>query len=278
MTTTLNTMAFCTLRQVKDVLNLMDTPEDSAFDADLLDLIQEASYFVRTYCGRSFVPYKETRVFPYSGRAIYSPKWLCPDNEMLDVITIINGDNMSVSLADVLLEPLSASAKHTICIRDDVDLVWLPNNIQVMAVWGYHPYYSGAWVKVGTLLSEMSSGDTAISFLTPVIGGGEFLRIDDEVMFVSSAASGSGPYSYSLSRGMNGYTRADHIISTDVYRYVVLGDVSLAVSRLVAWLFKSANTIENRVQLTEGRNSMVVQQSPSEIWLMLDNHVKRMAK
>lgn len=280
--------AYCTVKQVKEILNLGEPPEDSTYDVQILGLIQSASQFVHTYCKRSFIPYMATRAFPYGGRAIYSPKWLCPDEEMLEVTAIINGDSSSVSLVNVVLEPLATSAKHTLCIKDAVDLVWLPGNIIITSIWGYHPYYVGAWRLVGVLEENLVETDDTIVFASAILSGGEFIRVGSELMFVDSPKVGTpnmddppvivGPYTYDLARDINGYTSADHLSGVSVYRFEPVLDVALATARLVTWLFKTGNSVDTRIQLTDNKTNTIIQQSPSEIWAMLEHHVKRVDK
>ncbi len=187
-------------------------------DATLLALIRSTSREMDAVAHRRFYPRIQTRSFDTPER---DSLWL--DDDLLELTTLLNGDGQAFTAGQYRLYPLNETPKHEVRVLSSSSRRWEASSsgdpegaISATGVWGYHRYYSDAWLNTGATLSAAISSTTATALTTDVqpLRRGHLIRIDSEYMHVSQIAN-----VVTVVRGVNGSTAATHSSGATVYRW-----------------------------------------------------------
>ena len=130
-------MAYCTLAQVKDYLDIGADTDDVLLSM----LITRAQQAIDNYTRRVFEAETETRYFECDalGDDYYT---LFVDRDLLTITTLTNGDSSStvIPATEYWLMPRNGSHKHTIRLKIDSTYSWEFDTdywVTVVATWGY---------------------------------------------------------------------------------------------------------------------------------------------
>ena len=212
---------------------------DSDRDIVLEDLIEEVSRFIDDETWRIFYPRVETRYHdtPESGREL----WV--DGDLLEIITLTNGDDSTLSDSDYNLMPLNSSPRYGIKLLQSSSEIWDLDSsgnsegvIDVLAIWGYHPDYAQrAWATGSTVSddSDITAAATtiAVTALT-LFEVDQLIRIEDEICRIT-ATDDSTTKKLTVVRGENGSTAATHVDATVVYIWTPHSPVITACKQIV---------------------------------------------
>ena len=91
----------------------------------------------------------------------------------------------------------------------------------------------------------------------------QYIRIDDELMLITDITVDNDPDVLTVTRGVNGSTKATHDSGATITRWNVVRDVSLLATRMVAYWFGKRNDKGERVQVID--NALVIAQFSKEI-------------
>lgn len=214
MATAIN--AYATLQHFKD--RIRSTGQDISVDViddDLITrLLEDASRYIDDSTNRTFYPRVETRYYD-------TPRGLelDLDDDLLEVISLTNGDDNTISSSYYRLLPANKPPYSQIKIKDvsvsAVQWEWGTSGdaegvIEVAGVWGYHDRYAQRAWKTQTTLGAAMTTTTGLTFTVTSAAGfsaGQVIRIDNELCIVSSSGSTSVGV---LARGDNGSTAATH--------------------------------------------------------------------
>lgn len=190
---------------------------DAADDGVIESLLETASRYLDSETGRVFYPFIQPRYFD-----VPASRELQVDDDLLEVITLTNGDSTTMPTTEYYLTPKNVTPAAGLKITDISSYTWLSNSagsmenaITVLAIWGYRQKYSDAWKSGGTLGAAISSDSTLSATMTAghTLASGQIWRIDNEIVQGSVSTN-----TLTLqSRGDNGSTAAFHLNGATVY-------------------------------------------------------------
>jgi hypothetical protein len=198
---------------------------DATDDVLISDILGQAARDIDTQCHRTFYPRYEKRYFDVP---VYqnSPRNLFLDDDLLEVVTVTNGDNTVVSPTVYNLKPKNYSPHYAIQIIGPTSIFWIFNGIgnieKVISV-----EEQRAWLPVGTLSTAMTT-TTGLSFAITAghsITADTIVKVDSEIMNISATTTVTMT---PMMRGDNGSTAATHLINSVVYQWMVQPEIKLA--------------------------------------------------
>lgn len=260
-------MYYATLTQVRAYLKF-DTAE-TADDVLLTDFLRYSCRYADTRAGTSFQPTIATRYFDVPCN---DARLLQFDDHLLELSSITNGDGTAISLSDVIYHPSSLYPRYGIRIKAQSDDVWQPDTYgetrQVIALagtWGYHDDWPNAWALSGdavanvggisaaaTSITVTDADGTANDLQTPRFQAGQLIKIGTEYLDVTAVNTTTNVLT--VVRGVNGSTAATHAAADAISIYRPMGNVVMAVLRLVGWRYrqKDANVFDTTTILGAG--------------------------
>jgi hypothetical protein len=141
--------------------------------------------------------------------------------DLLEVLTLTNGDSTVLTTADYYVSPSRSYPKWDLVINDVSTLSWQGSAagknelaISVLGLWGYRENYAIAWA-LGANLAAAITTTTETSISGPsstAYASGNIVRCDNELMLVTAA----GASTITVVRGWNGSTAATHLIAAPV--------------------------------------------------------------
>ena len=241
-----------TVRQVR-LLQLNST--STSDDAFLLTQIRAASHDIESATNRKFSPRIDTRYYDTPRR----PELLL-DEDLLELTTLTNGDGTAFDAGDIKTYPLNSTPKNKIVVLSSATQQWLRTDngnpegaIQADGVWGYHPDYPSAWLDTTAVLGAgIGASDTTLTCATGVLFAGDLIKIDSEMMHVSSVAVSTADTA-TVVRQVNGSTAAAHSTSAIIYRWDIWDSIAnIAVSAAVGYYNLRKNPMRDTIQLDNG--------------------------
>jgi len=216
--------------------------DETSDDALLLNLIAAASAEFTREIGRVCVPFYAAHRFD---APVLNPFALDLNADLLEVVTLTNGDGTLIPPENSSLRPINAYPKWRIALKPGGGIAYTFNSdpheaISVAGWWGYVPHYDTAWratestVPVGGMTAGTLTLDTTGAFEI-----GHYLRVDDEIMRVTARDSTT----ITLVRGEQGTTAANHSAGAPISVFDVLPDVQNAVTEMVAYAYKSLDRV-----------------------------------
>lgn len=242
--TTLN--SYATLAEFKAYLTSRSgdsPPADASADTVLEGFLKSASRYLDTQSGRRFNPYIETRYFSVPSIDDVDPRLLKLDDDLLEVISVTNGDGTVIPSTEYSLRPRNTSPKAAVRLIDNSTYYWASDGagdthdvIAVYGVWGCHNRYSQAWLLGTTAAEAMDATETGYDVTdgTPFVSG-NLIRFDNELGFVVSKSSNT----LTITRGENYSTAATHLTGINVYIWQAMDEAKQAVLEI-------ANQARNR--------------------------------
>lgn len=244
-------MNLVTLAQLKRYLGL-----DSTFTSDdalLTRLLIEAEAWSERQMQRVLKPVIETRHFDWPGQDT-----LYFNDDLLELISVTNGDSTSVSLSDLAYIPRRTYPKFGISLNGASSVSWTYSTkqedaIALAGVWGYHDNYSAAWVDsldkvtdaggINASVTTISVGNVDganINNDTPRFSAGMLIKIESEWCEVT-AATNSTTDTLTVKRGALGSTAATHALNTPIYVFEPARNVTGAITAYVHWRYNQKN-------------------------------------
>lgn len=202
---------------------------DATDDEVINNLLEQASRYIDDETGRAFYPFIQARVY-----SAPNSLELCVYEDLLEVITLTNGDSTVVPSTEYYLVEKNLSPAYAIKINDISIYKWtsdtqgsLENVISVNGIWGYHNRYLREGWKVGTTTTE-ALDTSEVEFdvtASTLFSAGQIIRYGDELGIITSTASGKITV---VSRGDNGSTAAAHDSGITVYIWQPIRTANLA--------------------------------------------------
>jgi hypothetical protein len=204
--------------------NSIDARDDLVIDS----LLKAASRFIDSQTARHFMPYIETRYYD-----VPSSRKLRLDDELLEVISITNGDGAVIPSTEYTYRPRNRSPYTAIHLNDDSTYFWTASTagaeIAITAVWGYHDRYQQAWTLATTAAEALDTSETGydVTSGTP-FAVGNLIRFDNELGYVSAI----GTNSLTITRGENYSTAVTHLTAINVYIWQPMDEARNAVCEI----------------------------------------------
>lgn len=210
-----------------------NTPVTNPTDDSVVEMfLKAASRYLDTKTGRRFDPVIETRYFDVPDVDEVDPRLLKMDYDLLEVLSVTNGDGVTIPSTEYSLRPRNQSPYFGIRLIDNSTYYWASDGagdthdvIAVSGVWGYHDRYSFAWQSVSTLAEDLDASETAIDVASGAsFAVGQLVRVDNEFGYVSAIATNT----LTVTRGENGSTAATHSNGATVKVWQVTDEAKLA--------------------------------------------------
>lgn len=213
---------------------------DAADDAVIEQLLEQASHYIDSACGRRFYPRVETRNYDLPDQTDQpDSSELYFDDDLLEIITFTNGDSTTIASTEYNLMPKNETPKYGLKMKDSTTVTWETDSdsnwedvLSVNAFWGFHNRYTtDAWVSAGTLGAAINDTTTLAFTMTAGHGVevGKIYKIDNEIYIVTTVATNTIT---PLKRGDNGSTAATHSNGTTVYEWNPMEEVRNATMEL----------------------------------------------
>ena len=243
-----------------------------------LQIADAASRIVGQFTRRSFVPYQQTRVYDARGEHI-DAYCLVLDEDLLEIVSLTNGDNASIASNQYQLRPNNAYPKSRIDLLSSGSVSWTYSTswegaISVNGIWGFNEAYQDAWID--TLDAIADSGGINATATTIVVSDadgaddryrarfqtGGWLKADAEFMRVVDIDPENN--TITVLRGQLGTTAASHDESTALYSYAPQMDIEQATIGLANWLERNRGTTGDSLTFV-GATPMLMNQVPDYI-------------
>ena len=206
---------------------------DTNDDAMITTIIESVSRYVDGYfgAGRRFYPSIQSMLFDIpSGRSLRLSK------DLLEVITLTNGDGINITSTEYILSDPNYTPYYQIALRNTSTTAWIYGTnggwqqiITLLGVFGYRQEYSSrGWVLAGTLGAAITDTTTKAFTMTAghTLAVGQIIKIDNEIYNVSTVVANTITPNQ---RGDNGSTAVIHPNGAIVYTWSVQEEIKLAV-------------------------------------------------
>lgn len=231
--TTLN--AYATLQEYKDFVRSRggSVQSDSTDDAVIEFLLKSASRYIESATGRNFTPYVETRYYDVPTGEEIDPRLLKVDGDLLEIITLTNGDGTVIPSTEYSLRPKNTTPHFGIRLTDNSTYVWASDGagdthdvISVSGFWGYHNHYSSlAWYLGSTAGEAMDASETGLDVASNAnFVVGDIIKYDNELSYISALPTNS----LTVTRGENGSTATTHLTGISIYIWRVMEEAKNA--------------------------------------------------
>jgi hypothetical protein len=163
-------------------------------------------------------------------------------DDLLEVISITNGDGTTVTSTQYSLLPSNTTPRQRIRLKDSAVVSWYTDSsgdsvgvIAIEGVWGYHKKYSQAWLLATTANEAMDASETGydVTSGTP-FAIGNLIRFDNELGYVSAV----GTNSLTITRGENASTAVTHLTGINIYIWQPMEEAHNAVCEIANNYYK----------------------------------------
>jgi len=240
--TTLN--AYASLGEFKSYVTSrggISLPANVTDDLVLEQLLKSASETVENETSRRYNPFVETRYFDVPAWNNPDPRELKLDADLLEVITLTNGDGTVIPSTEYILrqsDMRGVTPYSNIRLKSTSTFWWSPDSsgeihsvISLIGIWGYHNRYGQAWQLATTAAEGMDATETGFDVTSGAgFAVGNLIRFDNELGYVSSIATNT----LTITRGENGSTAATHLTGINVYIWQPMISVKNLVCELAS--------------------------------------------
>jgi len=269
--------AYATLADYKNYVTARgQTASTDATDDVVIDgLLDSASRFIDDETGRVFYPYIQTLYFdtPFS-------KELCVYEDLLEALTVTNGDAVVVSSTEYFLVPRNFYPAYAIKLNDVSVTFWnsdssggFENAVSIKAIWGFRQQYSRDGWKVGTTTTE-ALDTSEVEFdvtASTLFSAGQIVRYDNELGIIASTASGKITV---VSRGDNGSAVVTHDSGITVYIWQPEQGAKNAVLEIVNSMYnrRFGNSTSSAVTITASGVVISPRDIPATAQAFIEGH------
>lgn len=254
--TTLN--AYATLKEYKDYIRSRNgsVADDITDDVTVEFLLRAASRLIDEQTGRRFSPFVETFYYDVPDSESIDPRLLRMDNDLLEIITLTNGNGTTIPSTEYNLVNKNRSPYYGIRLKDTSTYYWACDSagdshsvISVEGIWGYHNRYASAWFTGSTAAEAMDASETGYDVTSgAAFVVGNVIRFDNELGYVSSISTNT----LTTTRGENGSTATTHLTNIDVKIWQVMELAKYACIEIAnsAYLKRFGQNSGETVQIT----------------------------
>lgn len=235
--TTLN--AYATLVEYKAYATArgQTSSTDATDDTVIENILKAASRFFDDQTRRWFYPLVETRYYD-----VPDTRQLDLDADLLEVITLTNGDGTTIASTEYRTESRNYSPKWAIVLKGSSSITWEADSsgntervIAVAGIWGYHDKYNLAWLLGSTANEAMDASETGYDVTSGTgFAVGNLIRFDNELGYVSAVVTNT----LTITRGENSSTAATHLTGINVTIWQVMDEVRQAVLGIALQAYK----------------------------------------
>lgn len=211
--------SYVTLAEIKAQLTApgQTFSTDTTDDGVLETILNTASRVIDEQTARRFYPKIETRYFDVPG----SNRDLPLDGDLLEIITLTNGDTVVLTTTDYYLHPKNFTPYFSIRLKQSSSYYWYQDGdgntedvISVKGIWGYHDDYGNAWLTGSTLAEDLDISELPWTMASGTLfAADQIIKVENELAIVASV---SGADITVIKRAENGSTAAIHATGTAV--------------------------------------------------------------
>lgn len=212
-----------------------DVTDDLIIDS----LLEQASRYIDGKTSRKFYPTIETRSYNLPDYELLF------DADVLEVITLSNGDGSAIASTEYNLKPANEFPKYGLSLKGSSSVMWESDSngnndsvIDLLALYGFHTDYTReAWESVGTL-GEAITDTTTLAFTMTAghsLAVGNIARIDNELFIIGTVATNTIT---PLKRGDNGSTAITHLNGASVSVWQPMADCKNATLEIAMQAYK----------------------------------------
>ena len=205
-----------------------ETTDDAIIDR----ILEEASRLIDDEAERTFFPRVQTRQFNVPER---DKRVLPIDDDLLEIITLTNGDNVAIAATEYNLEPFNDPPHFEIVMKEASTIFWQEDTsgnaervLDVLGFWGFHSDYNARAWTLGSLINmagDVNATEIALTVDDATLhADDELIKIDNEIMRQTSE-SGSV---LTVARTENGSTGAIHLDDVQIYIWQPIADIRTA--------------------------------------------------
>jgi len=223
--------SYATLTEFQSWKDVTET--DTTDDTVIEDILEAASRYIDGATARTFYPRVQTRYYdiPSSGS-----RQLDLDDDLLEIITLTNGDDVEVESTEYNLIGKNQSPHYAIKLKASSSVYWNYDSsgnweliIDALAIWGYHDQYATRAWSTGSTINESAEFSSSDVTLTTAAGtlfsdSDQLLKIDDEILRTTAKSTDD----LTVVRGENGSTAAAHDDGTTIYIWQPIHDIQAA--------------------------------------------------
>jgi hypothetical protein len=224
---------------------------DTSDDASIESILRGVSRYIDGQTRRQFYPTVETRYYD-----IPRGRMLELDADLLEVITLTNGDGTTIAGTEYLLESRNSTPYWGIKLKGSSSVVWQAdasgNSERVIAVngiWGYHDRYSLAWLLGSTAAEAMDDSETGYDVTSgAAFAVGSLIRFDNELGYLSAVVTNT----LTTTRGENFSTAASHLTGINVYIWQVMEDIKTTCLEIAQSVYgtRSGQSASGKITVT----------------------------
>lgn len=252
---------------------------DVTDDGVIEGLLETASRYIDDETGRNFYPYVQTRYFD-----IPESRELCVDDDLLEVLTLTNGDSTTMPSTEYYLVPRNIFPAYALKITDISSYTWLTNSagsyenaVSINAIWGFRQRYSAeGWKLAGTLGAAVADTSTLSFTMTAghTLKTGQVWRVNNELV---QGTVNTNTLNIDT-RGANGSTAASHLINTAVYYWQPEQGAKNAVLEIAnsAYRRRFGNTTSSAVTITGAGVVISPRDIPATAQAFIESHKDRL--
>ncbi len=256
---------------------------DTVDDAVIEDMIERASRRCETLMGgRLFYPRIETLYFD-----VPQDRELLLEDDLLEVITLTNGDGVTISNTEYKFLPANKYPKYALYLTNISSTYFKTATggrseqaISLNAYWGYREQYATqGWKAAGTLGAAIADTTTLTFTMTTghslAAGGGQIVKIDNELF---NSASSAATQLVVILRGDNGSTAATHLNGAAVYVWQQAEDITDFVLAMAHMEYKARyqpQAVESNTYMTGAGVVISPRSLPAKAQEIIDKYRRR---
>ena len=280
--TTLN--AYATLAEYKAYTTARgqtattDTVDDGVID----QLLKYVSRYFDDQTGRFYFPYVQTRYYDVpTSEVVDDLRVLKLDADLLEVISLANGDGTAIPSTEYDLKPRNQSPYSQIRLKDTSTYLWASNGsgnvhdvIAVTGIWGYHDLYSKAWLSGSTLAEALDDNEVGLDVTSGTLFAvGNIIKVESELGYVSVVSSNT----LTSTRGENGSTATTHLTALPVYIWQTMESIKTVVleTAMQAYKRRTGQSTNNSATITAAGVVLTPQDIPSMAIDFIKMHRRR---
>lgn len=229
-------IALATLHALRQHIGF-STATSSDDDERLLSALQSATALIERLASRELLPRIASHAVPISAADVTV---VAPLRDLLQVLTLTDGTET------LLPTDLETAADGTLRRSDQRAFSGDERGqVQIDALWGYHPQPDDAWQTLSTLSATLASGSTTLACSAigtsadPLFSAGQLLRIGDELLAVLTVDFENS--SLSIKRAVRGSSAAAHASAAPIRGYVIPADLTRLCLRFAHWMLHEAD-------------------------------------
>ena len=268
--------SYCTLDDFLKWVTPLNVGPDYVDDVVIQDILEAVSRYIDDMACRTFYPRVETRSYDTPDEA-----QLYLDDDLLEVITLTNGDDTTIPSTEYNLIPKNYSPHYAIKLNSINSYYWTIDSsygpdfaVDVSAIWGFHSEYAQrGWKTVTTLAEALDISELPWDLTdASTLEADDILRVGNELAIV---ASKSGNTATVKARGENGSTAATHDIAATVYAWLPMPEIKQACKQIAQNVYRrfGANSTDEQIVTAAG---LVI--TPRDVPVLASRTIKTFAR